>query len=387
MTSAKLKVFLIKIKARCNINCTYCYEYNLSDQSWRDKPGSMSEETLLATVNRISEYALEKELRTVHIVFHGGEPLLAPLDFFEKAINLFKELLPKNCSIKFAVQTNGILINEKLLDIFLKLDISIGISIDGTKEANDRYRLDFQGKSTFEHVYSGLKLLNNKKYKSINGGVLTVIDPQNPPLETYNFLKATGAGSIEFLMPHHNYISLPNFPIGDTEGSISSWLIQIFDEWYNNNDDIVIRMFEHIIHLLLGGIYSVENLGLAPVELIVVQTDGSYEAVDSLKATFNGAVYTGKNVFKHSFDEVLTHNLIGTRLDRINNLSETCTKCNFVKICGGGYIPHRYSQEGFLNPSIYCKDLYRLIDYIKSKISEINGIEHIVELIAQPLKK
>lgn len=60
MPDIKLKVFLIKVKARCNINCTYCYEYNSVDQSWRDKPGSISEKTMFATIDRIVDTLRKK---------------------------------------------------------------------------------------------------------------------------------------------------------------------------------------------------------------------------------------------------------------------------------------------------------------------------------------
>jgi uncharacterized protein len=385
MTGSKIKVFLLKVKARCNINCSYCYEYNSSDQSWREKPGTMSNHTLISTVKRISEYVLEKDLKAINVVFHGGEPLLVPLEFFSIAVDLFRNMISNTCSIKFSLQTNGILITKQILDEFIRLGIKVGISIDGTKESNDKYRVDFKGNSTFDDVMKGIDLLNREKYIKINGGVLTVINPSNPALETYRFLKSLEVPAIDFLMPHHNYIDKPCFPLGESNGSISNWLITVFDEWYENGDAISIRIFEHIIHLLLGGIYAVENLGLAPIELIVIQTDGAYEAVDSLKSTFDGAIYTGKNVFEHSFDEAISHYLIGSRLDRVNNLCVECLKCDVVKICGGGYIPHRYSENGFMNPSVYCEDLYRLIHHIKVKISQIKGVSQQTELVAQPI--
>lgn len=74
---------------------------------------------------------------------------------------------------------------------------------------------------------------------------------------------------------------------------------------------------------MVGGNTLEQKLsGLAPVELVVIQkTDGSYEAVDSLKSTFSCVVHTGKNIFKNSFDEILKHELIGARLDRVK---QTC---------------------------------------------------------------
>ena len=365
MEEFKLKLFILKVKGRCNINCSYCYEYNLADQSWKDKPATMSLTIVEQAAKRIGQHVLKHGLEIITIVFHGGEPLLLPPEWFVQACQIFSDHLPSGVKILYGLQSNGMLLDEAYLEVLCRLNIKVGISLDGTRESNDKFRVDFKGRSTFERTLNGITLLSQPKYESINSGILTVIDPFSDPIRTFDFLSSLRPKHIDFLYPHYHHDGPPPFPVG----AISTWLCTVFDQWWDTDSDIRIRLFEDMLHLMLGGTYSVEHLGLAPIELLVIQTDGAYEAVDSLKSTFEGAVFTGKNVMKDEFDTVLENELIKSRIDRAASLCASCKACEWNQVCGGGYIPHRYSEaNGFDNPSIYCADLKLFFSHIRTKL-------------------
>jgi uncharacterized protein len=47
------------------------------------------------------------------------------------------------------------------------------------------------------------------------------------------------------------------------------------------------------------------------------------------------------------------------------NLAEKCRQCKFMNVCGGGYLPHRFSKNnGYDNPSVYCNDLYAMFENV-----------------------
>src|SRR4051794_37304006 len=73
----RLTSFLVKIASRCNLACDYCYVYEHADQSWRNQPALMSDQTRRLLATRIGEYADKVGLAEFSVVFHGGEPLLA----------------------------------------------------------------------------------------------------------------------------------------------------------------------------------------------------------------------------------------------------------------------------------------------------------------------
>lgn len=71
--------FVVKIHERCNLACTYCYMYEMADQSWRGRPMTMADETVEALARRISEHVDAHDLPAIDILLHGGEPLMADL--------------------------------------------------------------------------------------------------------------------------------------------------------------------------------------------------------------------------------------------------------------------------------------------------------------------
>lgn len=99
--------------------------------------------------------------------------------------------------------------------------------------------------------------------------------------------------------------------------------------------------------------------------MLVVDTDGTLQQVDSLKISYAGAPETGLTVFDHRFDDALLHPGVVARQIGRAALSATCQTCAVRDICGGGGYAHRYREgHGYLNPSVYCPDLLKLISHI-----------------------
>ena len=116
---------------------------------------------------------------------------------------------------------------------------------------------------------------------------------------------------------------------------------------------------------------DVESIGTGMVDFIVIETNGSFEAVDSLKSTFDGATHLGYNAFDHTLDTVAADRRVQSRQMYAQGLCRTCQDCSLVNVCGGGYLPHRYAGgEDFDHPSVYCADLMKLIRHIRRRVSE-----------------
>ena len=120
----------------------------------------------------------------------------------------------------------------------------------------------------------------------------------------------------------------------------------------------------------MGGQSRSEQVGLSPVATVVIETDGAIEQVDSLKSTYPGACAIGLNVLADPLDAALEHSGVIARQIGRAALGETCLRCPVHRICGGGHYAHRYRPGvGFRNPSVYCRDLRRLIDHIRGRVS------------------
>ena len=119
------------------------------------------------------------------------------------------------------------------------------------------------------------------------------------------------------------------------------------------------------MHLMLGGVSSTEMVGLSPSRMLVIETDGSIEQADTLKAAYQGAPQTGLHVAKDPLDAALLLPGLVARQLGVRALSGECRVCRIHAVCGGGLYAHRYRPgAGFANPSIYCPDLMRLIGHI-----------------------
>lgn len=370
--------FLLKVHSRCNISCDYCYVYEMADQGWQRQPNTMSADVVDQTAVRIAEHVATHDLDEVRVILHGGEPLLAGPDFYRHLVSVFNRTVGTGTSIEFGIQTNGILLDERFLDLFLEHRIRLGVSLDGGQAVNDRHRRYANGRGTYDRVAKALTLLGEPRYRRLFSGLLATIDLANDPVTTYEALLEFAPPSVDFLLPHGNWATPPPGRVADgTATPYADWLIQVFDRWYPAPErEMGVRFFEEIINLLLGGRSAVESIGLTPVTLVVVESDGSLEQVDSLKAAFDGAAHTGLNVFEHAFDTALDNPAVAARQLRLDGLSDTCRSCRVVDVCGGGLYPHRYRPDnGFLNPSVYCPDLLRLIDHIGARLSaDLSGM-------------
>lgn len=363
--------YILKIASRCNLNCDYCFVYNRADQSWKNQPRFMSLETLQNVCERIIEHCKSNKKEEVSIIFHGGEPMLVGARRLEEYILLIKSFLePASIDFKIGMQSNGLLFDEKIGDVLLKYEVPIGISIDGPPEYNDRHRVNHSGKGSGKELETRLRLLTSTKYKRVFGGFLVVIDPNNDPVRILDYLTQFEPEGVDFILPYDNHDRYPHGKTSFNDTRYGDWLIKLFNYWYENDIPVAIRDFKSIIRMLFNGLTLVESLGLGPVDLVVIETNGDIEAVDSLKASFDGAAALGFNVCDTNFDDAASHLFIKARNLGSDSLCKECRECPVVDICGGGYLPNRYSQSnGFDNPSIFCADLEKLIRHINSSVT------------------
>lgn len=364
-----IRQFLFKVFTRCNLNCDYCYVYELADQSWRSKPNTMSTEVVEAAAGQIAEHVAAHDLDEVRIIFHGGEPLLAGRKFLEATIATVRDHVRDATNVGFGMQSNGVLIDATKAKWLADAGISVGISLDGDRQANDRHRRFINKDSSYDKVLRGINCL--KEHPGTFTGLLCTIDLANDPIDTYEALVELQPPSVDFLLPHGNWTTPPPSRPLDATTPYADWLIPIFDRWFHARNKVTgIRFFEEIINVILGGRSQVETIGTTPATLVVIETNGDFEQVDALKSAFDGAAGTGASVFRDSVDDILCQPGVAARQLGEQGLCDTCRACPVADVCGGGYYPHRYRlRSGFLNPSVYCPDLLALITHIESTVA------------------
>jgi uncharacterized protein len=362
--------FVLKIHGRCDLRCDYCYMYETADQSWRLRPRLMTRATIDAAARRISEHADAHELADIEVILHGGEPLLAGPELISYAVHKVRTLLAGRHRAHIGIQTNGLRLSQEYLRILESLEVTVGISLDGDQAMHDRHRRRADGRGS--HAQAAAAAARLAGYPRLFGGILSVIDLDNDPVRCYESLLTFSPPVVDFLLPHGNWSAPPPGRVPDDPATpYGDWLIAIFDRWYlAPSKETGVRLFEEIISLLLGGSSRVEEVGLSPVSVIVVESDGSIEHSDMLRTAYPQAGDTGLNVARDTFDAALLTPTTAARQLGLRALAPQCQQCRIAQVCGGGLYPHRYrTGTGFANPSVYCADLYRVISHIRRQLA------------------
>lgn len=360
--------FVLKSANRCNIDCDYCYVFNSPDQAWRKLPARMSVEVARAAGRRIRQHAAAHQLRTVDLVLHGGEPLLAGRRHTHALLTALREEIPaEGPEVRFGLQTNGTLLSESWLDLFEEFAVTVGVSLDGPPHANDRHRLNHASRSSAASAERGVQLLRTRPH--LFAGLLAVVDLANDPVEVHDYLAAYEPPVIDFNLPHATHDAPPprNNPALPEYGM---WMSRVYDAWLARPQHRhTVRLLEDVAALSAGVRGSVETLGLAPPATLVIESDGSLEGVDTLRSVEEGASWLGLDVFHATLDEAALHPKLSHRQYGKDVLAEQCRSCPLVEVCGGGYLPHRFSSaRGYDNPSVYCADLDHLIRHVQRSL-------------------
>ena len=378
---------VLKIVERCNINCTYCYMFNMDDQSYLKRPKYISIDTVKSVASFLRNGAIDLELDKVTLEFHGGEPLMLRRETFEEICNIFTDALHDLVDISFVMQTNAMLINDKWVELFVKHDIGIGISLDGTKEYHDKYRLDHNGRGTYDRVVKKVKFLQDSDLMTNAGyrvSTLSVVQPEFDAKVIYrHFVDDLKIYNFDFLLPFFTYNHKLPYPVE----IYGKFLVDLFFEWTkDDNPEVSIRFIDSLFNIYNGQpslIYGVgpnnmiKNQDILP--LINISSNGDLSPTDELRVIEDLEYYSSANVDTISLRDFLKAKVFAEINKAQQILPKSCQECCWQKICGGGAIVNRFDKaNNFNNPSVFCnglKLLYKeLANYLISNGFSIDDV-------------
>lgn len=336
----------------CNLDCTYCY-YLEKEKLYPEQKNYLIDDDTLERY--VEQYIQAQDVRQVHFVWQGGEPTLAGLQFYKKALELQKKYA-NGKEVFNSLQTNGILLNDEWCSFFHQNQFLIGLSIDGPEDLHDAYRVTRQGRPTFTKVLNAIELL--KKHK-VEFNTLTVINNINVkhPERVYEFLKATGSSFLQFIPLVEReaqkvedgdlYYIDPNYTkkANVTDWSVNAseygqFLNRIFDIWVRRDiDKIYVQMFD----TTLGAWCN------QPAQLCIFsETCGHAFALES-----NGDVYQCDHYVYPDYKLGNIHDIHLRELnrsdeavqfgqDKKSTLPPACLKCEYRFACHGGCPKHRF---------------------------------------------
>ena len=331
------------VGSTCNMACRYCY-YLGNEASKRQ----LMKDDILEKM--IRNYFSNTQ-RIYSFIWHGGEPTLAGLDFYKKAVSLEKKYLPEGSECWNNLQTNGLGLDEKWCEFLKEEHFDVGVSIDGTKLIHDTYRKDASGNETYERIRNNSGLL--KRY-GIRPDLLCTVNAETvlQPYEVYQSLKDLDTGWIQF-------IPIVNKQVDGTlsEDSVDperygNFLSCIFQQWISDFSKLGVQLFMEALNVYAGGSQSLCWLQKRCGKVLVAECDGSVYSCDH----FVNAKHQLGNVERDLLDTLIVSNESFGQLKE--KLPEKCQKCRYLFLCNGGCIKDR-DEEG---NNVLCAAYFQLFE-------------------------
>lgn len=313
----------------------------------------------------IAGYCSKFHQPTAFVVFDGDEPMLAGPDWFRHAMGVFREQMPSGCRAIFTIHTNGAPVNASWLDLCAELGLSLTIKLEGRTTPRDHGSARTSIAAYLDSLAAMERIRRHGGMDHLLKGVLCVVNPLDDGRALYSHLRSLGIATMDFAMPTESNWDHP--PVSFASPTpFADYLIPVFDEWWNeNHPDVHIGFFDSLLRLIVGSRVHSNSLGADPLTTVVVDRNGRIKPLDSLYRSGNAATQPELNVVSHSIEQIFQQPTFQQALAGQESLCQTCRKCEIRDVCGGGYLPSRFSQlNGFDNPSVYCKDLTKLVSHV-----------------------
>lgn len=373
------------VGAHCNLACEYCY-YLEKTKLYPDNSGQTMSDALLERFTK--EFIEAQTMHQVMFQWHGGEPLMRPLSFYKRALELQRKY-GRGRQIDNSLQTNGTLLTDEWCRFFKENNFLIGISVDGPQEFHDEFRRTRTGRPSWTKVMQGIRLLNKW---GVQWNAMAVVNSFNAdyPLEFYNFFKKIGAKYIQFApiverlvryecssdlsdneepsaaVRHLACMMDTDAPVADFSVSPEQWgmfLCSVFDEWVRHD---VGRLYVQLFDATLAN-----WCGVAPG----VCTLGRY-CGHSACMEFNGDVYSCDHFVFPQFklgnihDNSLVDMLYGEKQHRFGNIKQhlpkQCMQCEWKFACNGECPKNRFVKASDGEPMLnyLCKGYKMFLSHV-----------------------
>ena len=369
---APLGLLIVQPTPFCNINCSYCY---LSHRS---------EKTLMtaATVEAIARFLRGVQLRErcLSVVWHAGEPLTAPIDFYESTFcTLRSDAAPIVFDHHF--QTNAMLIDDDWCALFKRWSIRVGVSIDGPKHIHDARRVDRSGRGTHDRVMRGVAKLREHQIPFTVIGVLTKSALQAPD-EVWRFFEALGAAHVGLNVEEAEGIN----PISSLSSPELLPLLRAFlqrlAKLHAANPGIRLREFDSMRgHLTAPPGSDVMRADNMPGSIINIDVGGNVTTFSpellGLENSYYGKFQWG-NVHTDDLPAVVSHPGFQKAYREIRDGIERCRDtCAYFSVCGGGNPSNKLTELGSFagTETQYCRlHVQSFADILIERLEQEMGI-------------
>jgi serine-type anaerobic sulfatase-maturating enzyme len=330
--------------ATCNLDCKYCY-FLSKEMLYPGSRFRMADDLLEEYIKQMIE---SQRVPEVSIAWQGGEPTLMGLDFFKRSMELEKKYRKPGMTIFNTMQTNGTLLNEDWCKFFKENNFLIGLSIDGTKDLHDFYRVDKGGHGTFDKVIKAAHLMQQF---DVEFNVLTTVNAHNAeqPLEIYHFFRDVLKTKYIQFIPIVERDNETGFQDGNTvtERSVTAkqwgnFLTTIFDEWVRRDvGEVFVQMFDAALASWYGAPPALCIFSKKCGKALAMEHNGDLYCCDH----FVEPKYLLGNILKNNMvDLVASDKQVKFGNDKLDTLPKYCLECEVRFACHGECPKNRFIE-------------------------------------------
>lgn len=385
------------VGSACNLRCDYCY-YLEKQHLYANEGRQMLSDELLERF--IREYIESQTTPEVLFTWHGGEPLVRPLAFYEKVVRL-QQRYARGRRIANSLQTNGTLINDDWARFFHDQGWLIGVSLDGPEAYHDAFRRTRGGGPSFRNVIRGIDILNRH---AVEWNALAVANRLNGdhPLSFYRFFKNIGCQYIQVTpvverLAHHDdgrqLASLVDegqlAPFSIRPKQWGNFLCTIFDEWVRHDVSMFfINIFDATLANWVGVAPGLCTMAKHCGHAGVMEHNGDVYSCDH----FVFPEYKLGNIHEQSLVEMM-YSERQRRFGRAkaDSLPTQCRECQWLNACHGECPRNRFIHTANGEPGLnYLCEGYRhyfshvapYMDVMKRLLGEKRPPAEIMDMLA-----
>ena len=351
----------------CNLKCSYCYYLEKTHLFSHLHQFRMSDE-LLETYVR--QYIAAHPGPNILFVWHGGEPTLAGLDFYRRAVELQNRYLPEGWTCWNNIQTNGTLLDDEWCSFLADTHFDIGLSIDGTQWLHDTYRKDHLGRGSYKSAAESVQRLQTH---GIQPDLLCTVNSAvaKEPLSVYRALRSFDTGWIQFIPIIERTPDGQMTPESVTGEEYGHFLCTVFNEWIHHDiDSMNVQFFAEMSLVWSGG--SASLCWMAPTcgRVLIVERDGGVYSCDHFVTP---EYYIGN--LETSILSTLVDNPVQRQFgnDKRDRLPSQCHSCSWLEVCNGGCPKDRFSlaDDGERGLNYLCNGLREFFAYAEKPLKRV----------------
>ncbi|MHB8561328.1 MAG: radical SAM protein [Thermoplasmataceae archaeon] len=368
----KVGVSYLVVTRICNLRCKYCFlSYSKENRT------TMSIATAKNSIDQIMEATIESGVMNQKIILYGGEPFAAQrtvlftVEYIRQKEKELKERkrLSRDVKVKIAIISNGTLIDEYIARFCKVNNVTMSISIDGSKELHDRNRVYVNGRGTYDDALRGLKLLQQEGIEVTASTTVTKSNVDSLE-EVTEHLVSLGFNKIGYNILMAENIADPE--IKQLSEKTATALLGVYEKYRNRN--ILIHPVVKQIKSLYYKNFQWSDCAACSAQLTISPEGkmGVCQAFVNDTDQFRYSVTENSNLFSIVEESPLFKEW--RKRSPIN--MDKCMECEAIAICGGGCPYNAYYSTG----SIWNID-YMFCSYAKSIVKW--GLRDIFQRVMQ----